>query len=208
MKETCLELFQQGIRLLNADRLSEAIEVFTRVIESPECEPEVKAQALNHRGFARFKEGDGVAATFDWHAVLGMSGVSEGQRTMAERAAYRVQVMGVRLTANSARISGNRDLAISGYSAILGDENAHDFEKFMAAQGLLAIPDIPDDLAEKARQFIERMLKTGQTPDRRPVSTSSCIQGCLLVIGVVVGGALALFFFAGLAWVMNFFAKR
>jgi tetratricopeptide (TPR) repeat protein len=143
-------LFKRGVRQLNQGQLSAAITTFSQVIDSPEADVDLKAYALNYRGFAYLKTGNEEVAAGDWKSVLNMSAAPAAQGLMARAALGRLHAAELLRQAESNRGSDDSDAALAQCEAILDQKAGHDFDKWMAAQALLQFPNLPADLAQKA----------------------------------------------------------
>lgn len=154
--------FQRGISYLNNDQVTEAIDAFALVISSPDVSLSLKAQALNHRGFANWKAGSEQAARADWSAVVDLPGADAEHRSMALRALARLEAAALYHNAEEKKGLGDAGGAVSDFSVILRLENGHDFERRLAAQRLLEIPNLPTDRQDEERCAAE--VTRGHSP--------------------------------------------
>jgi len=111
--------FADGVRLLNQGDFNSAIQAFSLLLNSLDLPRTIRAQALNHRGFAYLRFGNVAAAMNDWADVLKDESVPSDLRRIAGTAMGRVTSSSSLKLAEAKKASGDIGGAIAEYQHVL-----------------------------------------------------------------------------------------
>ena len=89
--------------------------------------------------------------------------------------------------------------AMDLYRTILNMPDGHEFDQWMAGQALLAIPNLPEDLAAQARGAAERLMPPHASPATPSPTATSRNTGRSPQISPKIGAAVGAVLGVGLA---------
>ena len=150
------ELFQQGIDLLKAQNVPDALAVLTQIIDSATAEPDAKAEALYHRSIGKLMAQDKEGAAADWVAIQYLPGISKetAERMRAETA--KLFSWSRRHEAESAPTKNEIQAGIvEQHMPVLEKPDADPFEKWFSASIIVKYADVPQDVRARARALVD-----------------------------------------------------